>query len=170
MVLRYIYRSCYEPVRHMVTNNSGTEEDANDIFQEALIISFRNINNDSRFEIKCSFQTYIYSIARLLWLKHLRIKRSKMKKFNENQEFIEFEEPQPFTKTDLKYSVYQKCFLELPEDCQKILRLTIDGVPQKEIAEKLGFKSENYIWKRKHFCKDYLIRKIKEHPDFQEDE
>jgi len=43
-------------------------------------------------------------------------------------------------------------------------------VPQKEIAEKLGFKSENYIWKRKHFCKDYLIRKIKEHPDFQEDE
>ena len=151
----------------MISNNSGTLEDAKDMFQEAMIVAFRNIKNNDQFTIKSSFQTYIYSIARLLWLKHLRISRQTMKNFNDYQEFIEFEEPDPFTPTDFKYSLYQRTFLELPEDCQKILKLFLDGVSQKEIANQLGYKSENYISKRKHFCKEYLIKKIKENPDYQ---
>jgi RNA polymerase sigma factor (sigma-70 family) len=168
-VLKYIYKTCLEPVQHMILNNNGTQEDAKDIFQEAIIIAFRNVMEDNQFGLKSSFQTYIYSIARLLWLKHLRISRKNMKNFNENHEYIDFVEPQPFTSADLKYSLYQKTFLELPDDCQKILKLFLDGVPQKEIANLLGYKSENYISKRKHFCKEYLIKKIKENPDYQPD-
>ena len=166
-VLKYIYKTCYDPVEHMISNNSGTQEDAKDIFQEAMIVAFRNIKEDSHFKLQSSFQTYIYSVARLLWLKHLRISRKNMKNLNENHVYIDFEEPEPFANVDFKYLLYQKTFLELPEDCQKILKLFLDGVTQKEIANLLGFKSENYISKRKHFCKEYLIKKIKENPDYQ---
>ena len=166
-ILKYIYTTCYESVQHMIMNNSGTREDAKDIFQESMIIAFRNIKKDSDFELKSSFQTYIYSVARLLWLKHLRISKNNMKNFSEIEDYIDFEEPQPFTTVELRYSLYQKTLLELPEDCQKILKLSLDGVSHKEIAEILGYKSENYISKRKHFCKEYLIKKIKENPDYQ---
>jgi RNA polymerase sigma factor (sigma-70 family) len=148
-------------------NNRGTDEDAKDIYQESLIIAFRNFKEDEDFKIKCSFHTYVYSVARHLWLKHLRISRDNIKKFQENHEFIQFEEPEPVSREELKYSLYQKAFLELPPDCQKILKLSLDGISHKDIANMLGYKSENYISKRKHFCKEYLIKKIKESPDFQ---
>ncbi len=56
----------------------------------------------------------------------------------------------------------------MPEDCQKIIKMTAEGVLAKDIAIKLGVKSDNYIRKRRHFCKEFLIQKIKEDPRFHE--
>jgi len=164
-ILSYIYKNSFPPVLKLVLSNSGTEEDAKDIFQEAIIVAFRNIRENKEFKLESSFQTYLYSIARLLWLKQLREKRSR-NTITEKHTFIEFEEPKPFDEEDLKYSLYQRAFKKLPPDCQQILKMSIDGVSQKQIAKKLGLKSENYIKKRKHYCKEYLIGKIKEDPDY----
>ena len=71
IVLQYIYKSYYSTVFRLVVNNSGTEDDVKDIFQETLIVLFRNVREDPRFKLSCTFQTYLYSVARLLWLKHL---------------------------------------------------------------------------------------------------
>ena len=119
--------------------NSGTEDDAKDIFQEALIVVFKNIREKADFKLESGFQTYIYSIARLLWLKHLRDSRNQDKNLKENHSFIEFEEPKPFNEDDIRYAIYQRAFLKMPPDCQKIIRMSVDGVSQKVIAETLGF-------------------------------
>lgn len=166
-ILKYVYKHYYSAVLKMILTNSGSEDDAKDIFQEAIIVAFRNIREKKNFKLESSFQTYIYSIARLLWLKNLRNK-SNEDQLKENNPFIEFEEPQPFNEEDLRYSVYQRAFSSMPSDCQEIIKMTNDGIPQKEIAEKLGFKSENYIKKRKHYCKEYLIARIKEDPEFRQ--
>jgi RNA polymerase sigma factor (sigma-70 family) len=167
-ILKYIYKQHYAAILNLVLTNSGTEDDAKDIFQEALIIAFKNIREKKQFKLESNFQTYIYSISRLLWLKNLR-NRSDENTLKENHPFIEFEEPKPFNEEDIRLSVYQKAFRKIPEDCQQILTLSNEGVSQKDIAEKLGFKSDNYIKKRKHYCKEYLISKIKEDPEFEED-
>jgi RNA polymerase sigma factor (sigma-70 family) len=165
-VLRYIYKADFLSVRNMIMSNKGTEDDAKDIFQESLIITFRKFRENENFTVHCSIHTYIYSVARNLWLKHLRISRDNLKNFSENHDYIEFEEPEPVSAEELRLALYQKVFLELPPDCQKIMKLSMDGVSQKDIANILGYKSENYISKRKHFCKEYLIKKIKENPEF----
>lgn len=165
-ILKFIYMHYYPAILKLILSNNGNEDDAKDIFQEALIVAFKNIREKADFKLESNFQTYLYSIARLLWLKSLRNK-SEEKELKVNQTFIEFEDPKPFNDEDLRYSVYQKAFNQLPKDCQQIIRMTNDGLPQKEIADKLGFKSDNYIKKRKHYCKEYLIARIKEDPDFQ---
>lgn len=150
-------------------NNSGTVHDAKDVFQEAMIVVFENVRADNDFVLSSSLQTYIFSIARIIWIKHLNKVKENMIRLNENHEFIEFEEPQPFREHDFQFALYQKVFLELPEDCQRILKMSNEGVSHKEIANRLGFKSDNYIAKRKHFCKEYLIKLIKENPDYYSD-
>lgn len=167
-VMRYIYKNYYPAVLKLVMTNNGTEEDAKDVFQETLIAVFRNIRKEENFQLKHSFSTYIYSISRLLWLKNLRDSRNSEKNLKENHPYVDFEDPKPFNEEDLRYSAYQRAFGKIPDDCKKILKMTVDGVSQKEIASQLGLKSENYIKKRKHYCKEYLIQKIKEDPDFQE--
>jgi RNA polymerase sigma factor (sigma-70 family) len=164
-VLKYIYKHNYTAIHHLVLTNSGTEEDAKDIFQESLMVAFKNIRKKKNFKLESTFQTYIYSIARLLWLKNLRNKNLETN-LKEKHPFIEFEDPKPFNEDDIRNAIYQRAFSELPPDCQEILQMSYTGASQKEIAQKLGFKSDNYISKRKYYCKEYLVSRIKEDPEF----
>jgi len=168
-VLSYIYSKYYQSVKHFVINNSGTVDDAKDIFQDAMIVVFEAVRKDKNFTLVSSMQTYIFSIARLIWIKHLNKLNSNIIKLNESHEYVEFEEPQPFFEFDFKYALYQRIFLDLPEDCQRILKMANKGWCNKKITESMKLNSEKYIAKRKHFCKEYLIKLIKEDPDFHSD-
>lgn len=168
-VLQYIYKNSFNPIKQLIMSNAGSENDAEDIFQEALIIIFKKIREEQDFSLTAAFTTYIYSISRLLWLKHLRnIKKIEIDPLNrDHEERIEFEPPSPVHDKDLRMAIYQRTLLKIPEDCQKILTLTAQDITSMEIARQLGFRSENYVRKRRHFCKEYLINKIKEDPDYQ---
>ena len=168
-VLQYIYKNSFNPVKQLVLNNAGSESDSEDIFQEALIIIFKKLKEESDFELTSAFNTYIYSISRLLWLKHLRnIKKIEIDPLNRDmEERIEFEEPSPVQDKDLRMAIYQRTLLLIPEDCQKILKLTAQDITSKEIARQLGFRSEGYVRKRRHFCKEYLVNQIKEDSEYQ---
>ena len=134
-----------------------------------MIIIFKKLRDESDFKLDAAFSTYIYSICRLLWLKHLRmIKKIEIDPLNRDlEERIEFEEPLPVEDKDLRMAIYQRTLLKIPEDCQKILQLTAQDLSSSEIAQQLGFRSEGYVRKRRHFCKEYLVNKIKDDPDYQ---
>ncbi len=168
-VLQYIYKNSFNAVKQLVVHNAGSDSDAEDIFQEALIIIFKKLRDDDDFQLTANFTTYIYSIARLIWLKHLKqIKKIEIDPLNRDmEERIEFEEPLPVEDMDLRMAIYQRTLSQIPEDCQKILRLTAEDVTSREIARRLGFRSEGYVRKRRHFCKEYLVNKIKDDAEYQ---
>ncbi len=60
------------PVLRLALHLSGSEEDAQDIYQEAFLRAYRNLPN---FRFECSFYTWIYRIVTNLCLDHLRRKR-----------------------------------------------------------------------------------------------
>ena len=47
-----IYKDNYNLVQALVVNNSGTSEDAKDIFQEAMIVLYEKARSGS-FELNC---------------------------------------------------------------------------------------------------------------------
>jgi len=57
-----------------VLNNSGTEDDAGDIFQETLVILYRK-RKEGTLQISTSFRNYLIGTAKMLWLKELRRRR-----------------------------------------------------------------------------------------------
>ncbi len=168
-VLQYIYKNSFNAVKQLVVHNAGSDSDAEDIFQESLIIIFKKLRDEADFKLTASFSTYLYSISRLIWLKHLKqIKRIEIDPLNRDmEERIEFEEPLPVEDKDLRMAIYQRTLSKIPEDCQKILRLTAEDITSKEIARQLGFRSEGYVRKRRHFCKEFLVSKIKDDADYQ---
>lgn len=167
--LQYIYKNHYDPVRQLINNNNGSDDDAEDAFQEALIVIFKRLRDDESFELTSAFKTYIYSVCRLIWLKKLRDQRKMdVTELNrEMEEYIEFEEPPPVQDKDLRMAIYQRNLTLIPEDCQNILKMTAQNFKSKDIADKLGFRSESYVRKRRHFCKEFLVNKIKEDEEYQ---
>ena len=70
-VLSYIYKKFFRIIKNYVIKNSGSEKDAQDIFQESLIVIYRQLK-DGGLDLDCGFKTYLYSICRLQWLKQLK--------------------------------------------------------------------------------------------------
>ena len=68
--LTQLYRRYFPMVLHFVTSNSGSEDDAKDIYQEALIVVYEKVRAGS-LELQCQLKTYLYSVGRRLWLKQL---------------------------------------------------------------------------------------------------
>lgn len=170
IILQYIYKQYYYNINYFIRKNQGSEEDASDIFQEAIIIIYRKIKeNDLVFE-KSSFNGYLFTVCRFLWLKQLEKRRIERERLNETlpyQEDLYDENLNELVEKNEKYGLYQKHFSRLSTDCQKLLQLFFEKVPLKEIATLMGYKSEKYAKKRKFKCKELLVSRIKQDAEFK---
>lgn len=165
-VLDFIYENFFYQIKVFITRNHGSEEDAKDIYQDALLVIYQKTKKNN-LTLSCSFNTYLYSVCRLLWLKQLEQKRAEKTISEDTGLFVELDESVvKLFETNEKYKLYQDHFNKLSFSCQKIMELFLAGIPLKEIANILGFKSEQYAKKRKHQCKEKLVSSIKADPKF----
>jgi len=170
LILQYIYKQYYYNINYFIRKNQGSEDDASDIFQEAIIIIYRKIKeNDLIFE-KSSFKSYLFSVCRFLWLKQLEKRRIEKEKLNDSlpyQEDLYDDNLNELIEKNERYGLYQKHFSTLSTDCQKLLQLFFEKVPLREIAKVMGYKGEKYAKKRKYKCKELLISRIKQDAEFK---
>ncbi|MCK9398372.1 MAG: sigma-70 family RNA polymerase sigma factor [Bacteroidales bacterium] len=167
-IISYVYKEYYPTIKFLITTNSGTETDAEDVFQDALIVLFKKIAREDLF-LTSSFKTFLYSICRNLWLQRLdrRVFSNEfleMEDLSELQDNLYLEQPE---EEHEKYRLFQQHFLKLSEDCQKILQLFLGKTSLKEIAEIMGFKTEKYAKTRKFMCKEKLKNSIINDPNFK---
>lgn len=170
VVLAYIYKQYFYKVNAFVKKNNGDEDDVNDIFQEAIIIIYRKLKeNDLLFENR-SFEVYLFSVCRFLWLKELEKRRLDKIKLNDSLSFqdeIYDDDLVAVVEKNERFLLYQKHFRNISSDCQKILQLFFEKVPIKQIAHIMGFKSEKYVKTRKFKCKELLIERIKQDVEYK---
>lgn len=167
-ILQYVYKTFYSYIKYFVISNSGNDDDAQDIFQEALVVIYRKLDKNN-LNISCTFKTYLYSVCRLLWLKQLERRKTKKEFSLDNEDYIELaDDTIDLSEQNEKYSLYQKYFKRLGEDCRKVLEMSLEKISLKQIAEIMGYKSEKYAKKRKYQCKERLINEIKNDPKFKE--
>ncbi len=58
-------------VNRFVTNNNGTTNDAQDIFQDVMLVFVEKVRQDD-FHLTASAKTYLMAITKHLWLKKRR--------------------------------------------------------------------------------------------------
>ena len=73
VVLRALYKKYYNLVLKYVVNNSGDNQAAADVYQDTIIVLYETVQKP-HFQLNCQLQTFIYSVAKRLWLKQLRNK------------------------------------------------------------------------------------------------
>ncbi len=159
-VLRAYYTCYYGGVRHFVRENSGNDQDARDLFQDAILVLFQKARHPA-FLLCCSLSTYFYSISRLLWLKEMRRKRFTSAQevhddlADEDSDIIEIAE------YNERLEIYRRHFEQLSAACQKVLALFLEGLSISEITLRMGYKSDQHTKNRRYRCKMALIRQIR---------
>jgi len=165
VIIKFIYRKNLPVITSYITSNSGTPSDAEDIFQEALIIIYEKLR-DEQLELKSSLATYIYSICKNLWLKVLRRKSSGFLPL-EGDFFVSDENLIEAIEQSEKYSLYRKYFQKLDVSCRQVISLFIAGSKTEEVMSITGF-SNSHVRKKRFDCKKKLIELIEKDPAFQE--
>ncbi len=169
VVLKYVYKSFYNQIKYLVKSNTGTDDDAQDIYQEGLIVIYRKIKQNTLDIKDCSFNTYLYSVCKLLWLKELEKKKIKQDLYTENYEVADDGDDvlEVFENSE-RYRLFQKHFKQLQKDCQKVIEMSLEKIPLRQIAQIMGYKSDKYAKKKKYQCKKLLVNHIKNDPKFNE--
>lgn len=165
-IINFVYREYFPLIKFLVTENGGSDEDAEDVFQDGIIIIYNKISL-KQLILTSSFKTFLYSVCRNLWLQKLNKRKAIFDKLSDVEEYLEISDEDlteaSYTEIEL-HRIIQLHFLSLTEDCQKVLRLFTKNVSLREIAEIMGFKTEKYAKTRKYLCKEELKKRIANDP------
>ncbi len=153
--LDYLYKKNYKMMVKMILRNNGSEEEAKDIFQDALIVVWQKAYSPE-FVLSSKLSTYIYSICQNLWRKELE-RKSRLT----GEQPVEKGETYDLDKQE-RANIINKCIEDLGETCRKILTYYyFDDLSMNDIAEKLGFANADTAKTKKYKCKKELDNKIK---------
>ena len=162
-ILNWLYDNYLQSVKKHVLNNSGSDEDVSDVFQDTIIILYNQITEDN-LSLSTDLKGYFFGIARNVWSAQLRKK----------QKTIDLEvDPAEEEDSEEQYDpilerIVSKVFQYLKPDQQMVLRLFSDGHSYEEIAVKMNLKNEVYARRKKYLCKEALLELVKKDPEYQE--
>ncbi|MFO8130473.1 MAG: hypothetical protein R6T99_11300 [Bacteroidales bacterium] len=168
-ILNFVMDEYYPFVRSFVVKNNGNEDDALSVFLEGLTITFHRLR-DEDLRLTCKLNTFIFSVCKNLWLKTItyKLKRKEIL-YGSLEPFLVEEEDQAenIGKEELKITLFQRHFMDLPAICKKILTLFLEKTPYQEIAGSMGMKNPQYARKKKYRCLQRLIQNILKDPDYK---
>ncbi len=165
--LRDIYSNHYPKVQGFILENSGSEQEAKDIFQDALVLTYQKLKSGS-LRLECSLATYIFAVSRNMWMNSLR-KRKRTLQLDQKPEISEDLEKSILAEIEKKerFTLYHKHFLKLSSQCQELLRNFFLGKKMEEIASLMSY-SVAYTRKKKFECKEKLLKMIELDPVYSE--
>ena len=156
--LETIYREHLPPVQRWIVKNSGTSEDARDIFQEAILALYDK-SLDPDFTLTCPLGGFLFHVCRNKWISHLRKNKRKEEVIKTEQE--RYKEKWDFTplveqleQEELRQTKLDKAFDQLSELCQKLLRFVAEGLDAAVIAQRLDMAKVSTFYRRKNACID----------------
>ena len=164
--VNYLAKEYLPMIRYFISKNNGSEEDAKDIFQDALFILIDKISSDD-FILQVTLSTYLFAICKNLWL--MVLDRQKAAKNYEKRRSLDILETDFSEKGDTAFyeRIFRQCFDTMDDVSQKILKMYWMEIAPTEIAEKLGY-SYGYVRKKKSECMKELKNRIMNHPDYRE--
>ena len=152
--LDFLYKKNYRMMVNMIIKNNGTEEEAKDIYQEALLAFWQKAAS-GKLEMTSKISTFIYSICQNLWRKELD-RKSRLR--NEEKDGIVTDSQD----VEERAKLLNMCLNELGETCKKILfYFYYDDLSMDDIAEKMGFANADTAKTKKYKCKKELDKLIK---------
>lgn len=164
--VKYLARDYLPVIRYYISKNNGNDEDAKDIFQDALFIIIEKIHNND-FVLQGTLSTYLFAICKNLWLMALD-KQKAAKNYELRRSVYQVENDFSESGDRVFYeNIFRQCFDLMDEVSQKILKMYWMEISPSEIAEKLGY-TYGYVRKKKSECMKELKNRIMCHPDYNE--
>ncbi|OGX85535.1 RNA polymerase subunit sigma-70 [Hymenobacter glacialis] len=156
--LSHLYRLHWPMVSHFVLQNSGSEDDAQDVYQEGVVVFYEKVR-DGSLELSCQIKTYLYAVCRRLWLKRLTSKS----RFGVR--LLDDEEHGPYLNTgaeddllaaeeqDRRFSTMSEALNHLGEPCRSLLEgFYLLDKSMQDLTTEFGYTNADNAKNQKYKC------------------
>jgi len=156
-LLDELYSKNAPQVKRWILNNSGTVEDAKDIFQETIISIIKKAY-DPDFRLTYPIGGLIFQISKNKWTDELRKKKTVRKVRNAmNQRLEDREEAftlyiEKFEQEEQLQKKLDVSFEKLSDHCKRLLKLISEGAKAIDIVDTLKMNNVNTVYRRKNAC------------------
>jgi RNA polymerase sigma factor (sigma-70 family) len=158
-----LYKDHAEITRSFIMGKGGTEQDADDIFQET-VVSFIDAVQKSKFRQESGIRTFLISISKNLWYNEIR----RRQRADNRERLFEADRDQEdsgvndiIQDRELKMQLNQ-LLEDLGDSCRKILELFYyENLSMKEIVLHLHYENEQVVRNKKYKCLQQLTDKLK---------
>jgi RNA polymerase sigma factor (sigma-70 family) len=162
-----LYNTIYPKVKAYVTRNSGTEDDALDIFQDAIVCLCKYIKQ-GKYNEKYEVAAFLYSVSRNLWINKVK-KESRTTELQENTDISEEYDFSNDIITEQKAKTIREVIRQLGEKCYELLQYAFyQRKSNSEICEAMGFATVNAVKTQKYKCKQKLLSLVESNKGFKE--
>jgi DNA-directed RNA polymerase specialized sigma24 family protein len=140
-----VYNRYYPAVEKYVLMNSGAAQDAEDVFQDTVMVILDYTSKED-FRLTCSLKTLVFAIARRLWLKQLRYR-------SRNETLLEMEIGQSdfltnweeVEKSERKYDSIPQVLSRISVHCSGLLKeLFLTGKIPDHYKNNHSFRNQKY--------------------------
>lgn len=140
-------------IRRLISQENGTESDAQDAFQESIWVLYQNCQKPD-FQLTASVKTYLSAVSLNQWRKK---KRSTQKEWTtdtipEPSNWDMEAENKTEAEAEMEW-VAEKILEKLGEPCSEVLKhYYYLKLSMQQIAEKMGYSSEHSAKTQKYKC------------------
>lgn len=154
-----LYRTYHATVQAMVLSQGGSEADADDVFQDAML-SFVNTVKAGKFRGDSSIKTFFVSIARHIWFNEIR---SRQRRENRHLQVVQLSDqvtPEtPANVINTSSHSLQNVFDQIGDICRKILiGFYYKQLNMRQLLQQFDFENEQVLRNKKSKC----LKKVKE--------
>jgi RNA polymerase sigma factor (sigma-70 family) len=152
--IRYLYRTQFGLTAAYVKQKGGTQQDAEDIFQEVVLIFIEIVKKD-KFRGESRIGTFLYALTRNIWLNELKKRgRSKLRDeiFEKGKDTEDMDVSHYIVNREMK-SRLMHLVDKLGDNCKKILlAFYFENKAIKEILQSLDYENEQVVRNKKYKC------------------
>ena len=167
-IIQSIYKKFVPKVVSYIRNNSGDEDQAQDVIQEVMILLF-NQAKANKLQLTCPFDAYFFLLCKRKWLNELKKVSHKGVTIDDDTTSTKEPTEELLAQTEVfeeKQQLFDLMFQKLGDKCQELLKLSFTLKSMEEVAEKLQV-TYGYARKKKSLCTGQLTQWIQEHSLFK---
>lgn len=168
--VRYLYEHYFEAAATEIRLRGGRDEDAADIFQEAVLILIDKIKS-GKFREESNIKTFLVGIARNLWLFE---KRTRERRAKREMHFTLSESSSPdLDDSNFEERIFSRSYTEtikiifekVGDICSRLLiGFYYENSSMKKLLQKFNYENEQVLRNRKARCMKKLKKLLTEHP------
>ncbi|MEP7267420.1 MAG: sigma-70 family RNA polymerase sigma factor [Saprospiraceae bacterium] len=169
-IIEFIFQNHQSRIIILLQKYGATLEESEDHFMDGLEAIYNKVTENQDFILEqASFNTYLSKVCINLWLKTARRKKFTSE-VTIDEVMVQMDSPDQIELINemAKVKLFREKLKLLSNECQQLIKMSFNETnSMKDIALAMNY-TDGFVRKKKHDCKEKLMKMVKEDSLYKE--